>query len=1174
VSGVVTAIALGVVGQPAYGQGIYVASTPTTGKAPSYTGWAPITFQDDSGSADSDEGVAELTLPFAFSFYGKSYSKCTVTVNGLVIFDNGSPAECDGSFGSFSSCTKPHNFPDSAAPNAMLGIWWSDMDLSSGSASYTSSGTSPDRIFSIKYSQWGAYDFFGADAFRNAQVDFHERTGAIRVYFGSISLAATNVDEASFGIEDGTGQSGVSPLACGNTKARCGQKDWPEDKYVEFTPAVDPDLLVVDITGSPLLATTVNGKPGYKLDVTTVVKNQGKNLASGFVYDVYLSTDATIDANDTKIGTHAKPESLNGFATGAYTEHALQFEKPVGSGNFYIGVLLDPQTTQKPKGDVLEALETNNTGVSAPYVIGAELDGNVSGPTASGPGEPVNLHVIVRNRGTDAAGPFSYEVWLSSDKSLDSSDKRVHAGTLTLAGGQIHDQTVSATLPAVADGAYYYLIVVDPPTPAKPKGDVTEADEGNNTRASTGQVTTSAADVLVEDIAVLQPVPPYGKTTRAYFAEKLRVSFKVTNKGGATAKDIDIAILLSDNAIITLHDVDMTPPGGGLTKRTYLGGGVETFAVEVEVPAAARGAPLPDGNYFVGVIVDSTGRVPESNEANNIARAPDAVTVRQPAMDLTPVRVDVPVVGAVGEVMPVYRVIRNLGNRGNLVGGAAFEYRYVLSSNEIISVEDIPLSIMVKGQTRASGEGRIDVLSDDRATDLLRVPSDVSPGTYFIGLITDPDGRVAELDERNNTAASVGTVEVVPSSLRVETSYLPDGLVGVVYHQHLVAAGGDGVYRWELEPGQGELPNGLSLSADGVLSGVPAECSKAADGCTVPGGVVFTVRVSSGGRTARARLVLRTVVPSGSLAVLSSRLPVAIRGVDYEVMLVAVGGVRPYSWSLEGGTFPDGITLLASGRVSGRASRPYPDVLGPKVSAVDAHGNRARGDLSLRCVEPGTLVITTSKLGDAVVGVPYTQQLQAVGGKGALAWKLSSGVLPESLRLSGAAITGVASQAGLYPIGLSLDDSEGNSDGSDYILTVLPRPASFRPSPAPEARPGEPYSFDLSNAVTPGTRFALFSGEVPPGLSLDRRGSIAGTVDADASPRAYNFVVEVVEESGARALAPLSIYVVAREASLEPAKRAGCASGGAGSLAPSALVLVLLAPFTLGGQRTRRRHAP
>ncbi|CAN5141801.1 hypothetical protein BH18ACT12_BH18ACT12_15570 [soil metagenome] len=69
---------------------------------------------------------------------------------------------------------------------------------------------------------------------------------------------------------------------------------------------------------------------------------------------------------------------------------------------------------------------------------------------------------------------------------------------------------------------------------------------------------------------------------------------------------------------------------------------------------------------------------------------------------------------------------------------------------------------------------------------------------------------------------------------------MSDGTVGLVYSQSLVASGGTPPYAWSLV--SGTLPQGLTLSASGVISGTPTK--------HVP--VKFTVRVTAGASLSKA----------------------------------------------------------------------------------------------------------------------------------------------------------------------------------------------------------------------------------------------------------------------------------------------------------------------------------
>ncbi len=77
-------------------------------------------------------------------------------------------------------------------------------------------------------------------------------------------------------------------------------------------------------------------------------------------------------------------------------------------------------------------------------------------------------------------------------------------------------------------------------------------------------------------------------------------------------------------------------------------------------------------------------------------------------------------------------------------------------------------------------------------------------------VLTDPDPNVASI-------SVTLTLEIAPAALEIVTEILPDGVRYEEYSVALEAEGGFGNYQWILTGGQ--LPRGLSLSSDGIISG-------------------------------------------------------------------------------------------------------------------------------------------------------------------------------------------------------------------------------------------------------------------------------------------------------------------------------------------------------------------
>jgi hypothetical protein len=133
------------------------------------------------------------------------------------------------------------------------------------------------------------------------------------------------------------------------------------------------------------------------------------------------------------------------------------------------------------------------------------------------------------------------------------------------------------------------------------------------------------------------------------------------------------------------------------------------------------------------------------------------------------------------------------------------------------------------------------------------------------------------------------------SPLVLTTYYLPYGEVGVPYEVVLEVHGGIPPYIASIA--QGAMPEGLHLIAGPAISGTPTKGQSAS----------FTLSVTdSAGTSVEGKFKTRMYK---SLAITTKELPTEKGGQTYKAKLKAKGGKQPYSWSLQGGSLPDGLTL-------------------------------------------------------------------------------------------------------------------------------------------------------------------------------------------------------------------------------------------------------------------------
>ena len=140
-------------------------------------------------------------------------------------------------------------------------------------------------------------------------------------------------------------------------------------------------------------------------------------------------------------------------------------------------------------------------------------------------------------------------------------------------------------------------------------------------------------------------------------------------------------------------------------------------------------------------------------------------------------------------------------------------------------------------------------------------------------------------------------------------------------------------------------------------------------------------------------------VPS-TLSVSTSALPQGQVGANYSTPLAATGGAPPYHWALASGALPAGLTLAASGTITGTPSAATNAAsIGLKVTDSGSPVQSSTRTLSLT-IAPSALVVTTTSLAGAQVGKAYTATLTATGGTPPLTWSIAAGSLPAGLSLT------------------------------------------------------------------------------------------------------------------------------------------------------------------------------
>jgi len=243
-----------------------------------------------------------------------------------------------------------------------------------------------------------------------------------------------------------------------------------------------------------------------------------------------------------------------------------------------------------------------------------------------------------------------------------------------------------------------------------------------------------------------------------------------------------------------------------------------------------------------------------------------------------------------------------------------------------------------------------------------------------------------------------------------------------------------------------------------------------------------------------------------TLIVETTSLTAGTAHVAYSASLSVAGGTAPYSWSVSSGALPTGLTLAATGAISGTPTAAGDSSFTVLATDSSDPAQTASQPLSLSIAatapsSPGSLQISNGALAGATLDVAYSQSLAATGGSAPYHWSVTSGTLPVGLALNASSglISGTPAAAGTSSFTVQVTDTSSPAKTASKSLGIaVSRSTSALKITTASLAGGQVNSAYSSTLTASGGKtpyqWSNASGSLPAGLSLTAStGLIAGT---------------------------------------------------------------------------------
>jgi hypothetical protein len=393
----------------------------------------------------------------------------------------------------------------------------------------------------------------------------------------------------------------------------------------------------------------------------------------------------------------------------------------------------------------------------------------------------------------------------------------------------------------------------------------------------------------------------------------------------------------------------------------------------------------------------------------------------------------------------------------------------------------------------------------------------VTPSTTLASTIsgtpTAPAGPATftvQITDSNGVQRSVTLSITVATVLSFPAPTVPNGVTNASYATTLTASGGLAPYTWTYTGLPTWLTAAPSTSLSSTLSGTPTTAAQ----------YNFTAKVADSSSPPQTQTQTLSITIYPVLAINTASLPSGTVSSSYSAVLHSTGGTGTVTWTVPAGTMPGGLSLGASGTITG-----IPTTAGTTsitVTATDSGTPQQTKNQTLSIVVNPALSITTTTLPNGTVGASYSQNIQTNGGTPPIIWSVPANSLPTGLQLQGSSngvgtITGNPTAGGSYTFTVTASDASTpvQSVNQQYTVVINNAPLAINTTQLPSVEVNTAYNEPLqASGGTPPYTWTVASGStLPSWLSISGSGTnwtISGT---SAGVNTYNFTLQVTDSS-------------------------------------------------------------